>query len=136
MFPHQLFLTHVSPLHIPPSILYNEPQSGAKKSAAPKTSKPSTASAPKVAGPPADKNILYPAVKKNLRIGNAVLPAGRDLSRFVKWPRNVRLQRQKKVIYDRLKVPPSINQFSQPLDRAEALPFFQLLVSFVPAVCV
>ena len=81
---------------------------------------------------PADKNILFPARKKNFRIGNDVQPV-RDLSRFVKWPRYVRLQRQKKVLYDRLKVPPSINQFSHPLDRAEAQPLFALLVSGAPA---
>ena len=72
--------------------------------------------------------MLFPARKKNFRIGNDVQPSERDLSRFVKWPRYVRLQRQKKVLYERLKVPPSINQFSQPLDRAEAQPLFALLV--------
>ena len=73
-------------------------------------------------------NPLHPSAKRNYRIGNAVQHK-EDLSRFVKWPRYVRLQRQKKVLYERLKVPPSINQFSKPLDRAEALPFFKLLVS-------
>ena len=41
----------------------------------------------------------------------------RDLTRFVRWPKYVRLQRQKQVLYQRLKVPPSINQFTQTLDR-------------------
>jgi large subunit ribosomal protein L7Ae len=39
------------------------------------------------------------------------------LSRFVRWPKYIRLQRQKAIIIKRLKVPPSINQFTQALDR-------------------
>lgn len=41
----------------------------------------------------------------------------RDLSRFVKWPKYIRIQRQKAVLQKRLKVPPSINQFTQSLDK-------------------
>lgn len=59
-------------------------------------------------------------------------PKGRDLSRFVRWPKYVRIQRQRKVLYDRLKVPPSINQFFHPLDRAEAVPVFKLLSKYQP----
>lgn len=55
-----------------------------------------------------------------------------DVSRFVKWPRNVRLQRQKKILTQRLKSPPAINQFRAPLDSAEALPLFKLLSKYVP----
>ena len=48
--------------------------------------------------------------------GNDIQPK-RDLSRFVRWPKYVRLQRQKSALMRRLKVPPPINQFSQTLDR-------------------
>ena len=41
----------------------------------------------------------------------------RDLSRFVRWPKYIRLQRQKAVLMRRLKVPPTINQFTQGVDR-------------------
>ncbi|KAG5460659.1 MAG: 60S ribosomal protein L8 [Olpidium bornovanus] len=41
----------------------------------------------------------------------------RDLTRFVKWPEYVRLQRQAKILRQRLKVPPSINQFTNVLDK-------------------
>ena len=54
------------------------------------------------------------------------------MSRFVRWPKYVRIQRQRKVLYDRLKVPPSINQFFHPLDRAEAVPVFKLLSKYQP----
>lgn len=56
------------------------------------------------------ENPLFPSRPKNFRVGGDVRPAGRDLTRFVKWPRYVRLQRQKRVLYQRLKVPPQINQ--------------------------
>lgn len=35
-----------------------------------------------------------------------------DLHRFVKWPKYVRLQRQKRVLSMRLKVPPALNLFA------------------------
>lgn len=56
----------------------------------------------------------------------------RDLSRFVRWPRYVRLQRQRKVINQRLKVPPAINQFRHALDRADSVPVFKLLAKYSP----
>lgn len=74
---------------------------------------------------------MFPARPKNLRIGGTVRPT-RDLSRFVRWPRYVRIQRQRRIIYDRLKVPPTVNQFYHPLDRAEAVPLFRLLAKYQP----
>ena len=41
----------------------------------------------------------------------------RDLSRFVRWPKYIRLQRQRAILYQRLKVPPPINQFTQAADK-------------------
>lgn len=35
----------------------------------------------------------------------------------MKWPKYIRLQRQKQILYQRLKVPPAINQFTQTLDK-------------------
>ena len=51
------------------------------------------------------------------------LPSGgdiqprRDLTHFVRWPRYVRLQRQKAVLQARLRIPPPIHQFKQTLDK-------------------
>ena len=59
-------------------------------------------------------------------------PKGRDLSRFVRWPRYVRLQRQKKILLQRLKVPPAINQFTRTLDKNQASELFKLLVKYQP----
>jgi large subunit ribosomal protein L7Ae len=55
--------------------------------------------------------IFFPKI-----LGQNIQPK-RDLTRFVKWPRYVRLQRQKAILLKRLKVPPSINQFASTLDR-------------------
>ena len=59
-------------------------------------------------------------------------PKGRDLSRFVRWPRNVRIQRQKKILLQRLKVPPALNQFKRTLDKNQAAELFKLLVKYQP----
>lgn len=56
----------------------------------------------------------------------------RDVSRFVKWPRYVRIQRQRKVLSQRLKVPPSINQFKRALDKNSAAEVFKLLGKYAP----
>lgn len=98
-----------------------------KKQSAAKAAKATAAAAAK--GPV--ENPLYPARKKNFRIGNDI-QLKRDLTRFVKWPRYVRVQRQRKVLYERLKVPPAISQFHKPLDRSEAAPLFRLLDKYKP----
>ena len=51
----------------------------------------------------------------------------KDLTRFVKWPEYVRLQRQKVILSQRLKVPPAIAQFSHTLDKNTATQLFKLL---------
>lgn len=62
----------------------------------------------------------------SLSIGQAIQPTT-DLTRFVKWPEYVRLQRQKVILHQRLKVPPAIAQFSQVLDKNTATQLFRLL---------
>jgi large subunit ribosomal protein L7Ae len=54
------------------------------------------------------------------------------LTRFVKWPEYVRLQRQKVILNQRLKVPPSIAQFSHTLDKNTATQLFKLLNKYRP----
>merc|ERR1711934_226848 len=81
--------------------------------------KVSKGSAPKVEFPRS-------AVEKKPRtfsIGGAILPK-RDLTRFVKWPKYVRLQR--------IKMPPAINQFSNTLDKRQASNLFRLLNTLKP----
>merc|ERR1712179_399772 len=64
-------------------------------------------------------------------IGKDIQPK-RDLSRFVKWPKYIRLQRQKAVLQTRLKVPPPVNQFSSTLDKQTATQLFKLLDKYRP----
>ena len=56
----------------------------------------------------------------------------RDLSRYVRWPKYIRIQRARKILYQRLKVPPAINQFSNTLDKNLALNLFKLLHKYRP----
>jgi len=76
-------------------------------------------------------NPLIEKRPKNFGIGQNIQPK-RDLTRFVKWPRYVRLQRQKAILLKRLKVPPSIHQFSSTLDRQTASQLFKLLDKYRP----
>jgi len=75
---------------------------------------------------------LYPSKAKAFGIGGDIRPQGRDLSRFVKWPKYVRIQRQRAVLYQRLKVPPSINQFTKTLGKNEAMTVFTLFNKYRP----
>jgi len=75
---------------------------------------------------------LFPARPRTFQVGGDIRPKGRDLSRFVKWPLYVRLQRQRTVLYQRLKVPPCINQFTKPVGRNEAMTVFTLLNKYRP----
>ncbi|OMJ27182.1 60S ribosomal protein L8-B [Smittium culicis] len=77
------------------------------------------------------RNPLFESRNRNFGIGQAVQPK-RDLSRYVKWPEYVRLQRQRKVLMMRLKVPPAINQFTQVLDRNTASQLFRLAAKYRP----
>ena len=45
----------------------------------------------------------------------------------MKWPRYVILQRQRKVLSQRLKVPPTVNQFKNTLEKNQAAELFRLL---------
>lgn len=78
------------------------------------------------------KNPLFQSTPKSFRIGQDILPRGRDLGRYVKWPRYIRIQRQRKILLQRLKVPPSINQFSNTLDKSQSTELFKLLAKCRP----
>ena len=75
---------------------------------------------------------LFEKRPKSFKIGRDVQPKGRDLSRFVKWPHYVRLQRMRAVLQKRLKVPPAINQFTKTLDKNQAQVLFKLLGGYSP----
>lgn len=70
---------------------------------------------------------------KNFGIGGTVQPK-RDLTRFVKWPRYIKIQRQRAVLYKRLKIPPAINQFraTSSFSKQSVTQLFKLLHSYRP----
>jgi large subunit ribosomal protein L7Ae len=86
----------------------------------------------KVKAPKKAADPLFPSRPRTFQIGADIRPKGRDLSRFVRWPQYVRLQRQRTVLYQRLKVPPAINQFTKTLTRNEAMTVFTLLNKYRP----
>merc|ERR1712193_585414 len=91
----------------------------------------------KVAKGGAAPKIDFPrsAVEKKPRkfsIGGDVLPQKRDLTRFVKWPKYIRLQRAKMTLLKRIKIPPAINQFSNTFDKRQASQLFRLLNNLKP----
>ena len=73
-----------------------------------------------------------PSFSPNTGLGGAP-PPKRDLHRFVKWPKYVRLQRQRRVLQLRLKVPPAVNRFmTKALDKNHAETLFKLLLKYRP----
>merc|ERR1712018_841345 len=79
----------------------------------------------------AQKNPLFEKRAKNFGIGQDIQPK-RDLTRFVRWPTYIKLQRQRAVLQQRLKIPPAINQFSDTLDKQQATQLFKLAAKYAP----
>ncbi|KAK3724779.1 60S ribosomal protein L8 [Vermiconidia calcicola] len=77
------------------------------------------------------KNPLIERRPRNFGIGQDIQPR-RNLSRMVKWPEYVRLQRQRKILNMRLKVPPAIAQFNNTLDRNTATQVLKFLNKYRP----
>ena len=78
------------------------------------------------------ENPMFPSAPRSFRIGGDVPTHKRDLSRFVKWPKYIRLQRQRKVLMERLKTPPALNQFNNALNKNQATELFKLLNKYRP----
>ena len=76
-------------------------------------------------------NPLYEKKAKIFGVGQA-LPPRTPLNRYVKWPKYVRLQRARRVLQKRLKVPPAINQFNKTLDKNLATNLFKMLMKYRP----
>jgi len=74
---------------------------------------------------------LFKKNPRNFRIGGDIQPK-RDLTRFVRWPKYIRIQRQKRILFSRLKVPPTIHQFSQTIEKDQTSKLFKLLTKYQP----
>merc|ERR1711934_158792 len=68
---------------------------------------------------------------RTFSIGGDIRPSG-DLTRFVKWPKYIRIQRSRRILYQRIKIPPAINQFKCTFDKRAAGQLFRLLNQLKP----
>jgi len=74
---------------------------------------------------------LFTKSPRNFRIGGDIQPK-KDMTRFVRWPKYVRIQRQKKIMFMRLKTPPALAQFGNTIDRNQASSLLKLLAKYSP----
>jgi len=74
---------------------------------------------------------LFEKKPRNFGIGQDI-PPKRDVTRFVRWPKYVVLQRQKRVLERRLKVPPTLNQFRKTLDTHTKNELFKFAARYRP----
>lgn len=75
---------------------------------------------------------LYQKKTRSSTIGGAPRQV-KDLGRYVRWPRYIRIQRQKSILKKRLKTPPAINHFySKALNGQQAAPLFSILSKYQP----
>merc|ERR1712166_644844 len=77
------------------------------------------------------KKSLFKKATRNFRIGGD-MTMKKDLTRFVRWPKYVRIQRQKRILLHRLKVPPTINQFTHTVDKNQSAKLLKLLGKYKP----
>jgi len=75
---------------------------------------------------------LFEKDPRDFGIGRDILPKKRDLGRYVKWPRYVRIQRQRAILKQRLKVPPALHHLAKTLDKNQAINLFKLLQKYRP----
>jgi len=115
------------------------PKKQAQKKAPPAAQKAQTVSGPskgKVIKKPVQKprkrdNPLFEKRPRNYGIGGDIQPK-RDLTRFVRWPKYIRLQRQRRVLLKRIKVPGVINQFNKTIDKHNAATLLNFLEKYAP----
>merc|ERR1712124_237090 len=57
---------------------------------------------------------VYKWLKPSTKLGSGgVIPKNAGLGRLMRWPKYVRLQRQRKILLQRLKIPPALNIFNR-----------------------
>jgi len=70
-------------------------------------------------------------VKRNkVTSSNGRFSFKKDLVRFIKWPKYIRIQRQRRIFCQKLKIPPAIYQFSKTLDKNMTNQLFHLLSNY------
>merc|ERR1719331_3593599 len=74
---------------------------------------------------------LFKKTPRNFRIGGNIQPT-KNLTRYVKWPKYVRIQRQKRVLFMRLKSPPVLNIFTSTIEKNQQAQLMKLLRKYSP----
>lgn len=59
-------------------------------------------------------------------------PLKKDLTRYVRWPLYIRVQRQRSILMKRLKVPPAIAQFNACIDKNQKIELMKVLEALKP----
>ncbi|KII71990.1 60S ribosomal protein L8 [Thelohanellus kitauei] len=77
------------------------------------------------------KHPLIEARRKHFGIGQSIRPK-RDLTRYVKWPKYVKIQRQEKILKQRLTAPPALHQFNVALDEKTSHAVFRFIKHYRP----
>lgn len=80
---------------------------------------------------PTKKNPVFEKRPRSFRIGADIQPKS-NLTRFVKWPQYIQLQRQKRILLQRCKVPPSLAQFDHTLDKTQFTQLARLIKKIAP----
>ncbi|KAM0069923.1 putative ribosomal protein L7A/L8 [Helianthus debilis subsp. tardiflorus] len=75
-------------------------------------------------------NPLLEKQPKQFGIGGA-LPPKKDVHMFVRWPPVVQIQRKRRILMQRLKVPPALKQFTKTLDKNLGISFVVCIAFFI-----
>lgn len=77
------------------------------------------------------QSFVFRSLKPSRRIGSGgVMPKSKSLGRLIRWPKYVKLQRQKKILLQRLKIPPALNVFNQPANKTLATSLIRLFDTY------
>merc|ERR1712154_725186 len=76
---------------------------------------------------------LYKWLKPSRRIGaGGVLRRAPSLGRLMRWPKYVQLQRQRKILLQRLKIPPALNIFNNACSKDFAAKLVRFCKNYSP----
>jgi len=85
------------------------------------------------AKPTAPGAFVFRKVTRSRRLGSGgVQKKTSALGRLVRWPKYVKLQRQRKILLDRLKIPPALNVFNQACGKPMAKELLSLFRRYTP----
>jgi len=76
---------------------------------------------------------IFRWLKPSTKLGSGgVIPKSAALGRLVRWPKYVRLQRQRKILLQRLKIPPAIHMFNRGCNKKLAKQIVRFCKNYSP----